>query len=154
MYQDHDHLHSQPFSEHAAASSLWIDDRMQQALLRQVARSATRELKKDTKLLFGFFSAGHNVSADYLRKRQREKWFKHRAGVMQVPIDSMPVVPDSVMNILRKLIPLGIVFFASSFNLTLLQNIRDALIVTSSGAEVLPFLSAFCVLPASIVFFV
>ena len=34
MYQDHDHLHSQPFSEHAAASSLWIDDRMQQGLAR------------------------------------------------------------------------------------------------------------------------
>ena len=147
-------MNSTDLADRDEDSESTVDDRMQQALLRQVARSATRELKKDTKLLFGFFSAGHNVSADYLRKRQREKWFKHRAGVMQVPIDSMPVVPDSVMNILRKLIPLGIVFFASSFNLTLLQNIRDALIVTSSGAEVLPFLSSFCVLPASIVFFV
>lgn len=34
MYQDHFQLQQQPFSEHAAASSLWIDGRMKEALAR------------------------------------------------------------------------------------------------------------------------
>ena len=34
MYQTHYHLKTQPFSEHAAATSLWIDDRMQEGLAR------------------------------------------------------------------------------------------------------------------------
>lgn len=34
MYQTHYHLTTQPFSEHAAATSLWLDDRMQQGLAR------------------------------------------------------------------------------------------------------------------------
>ena len=34
MYQTHYHLKTQPFSEHAAATSLWLDDRMQQGLAR------------------------------------------------------------------------------------------------------------------------
>lgn len=51
-------------------------------------------------------------------------------------------LPDSAWAILRKMLPLGAIFFGSSFNLTLLQNLRDALVVTTSGAEVLPFLSA------------
>ena len=34
MYQTHYHLKTQPFCEHAAAHSLWLDDRMQQGLAR------------------------------------------------------------------------------------------------------------------------
>ena len=34
MYQTHYHLKTQPFSEHAAATSLWLDDRMQEGLAR------------------------------------------------------------------------------------------------------------------------
>jgi general secretion pathway protein A len=34
MYHAHYHLKSQPFSEHAPAGSLWIDDRMQEGLAR------------------------------------------------------------------------------------------------------------------------
>jgi len=34
MYHSHYHLTTQPFSEHAAATSLWLDDRMQQGLAR------------------------------------------------------------------------------------------------------------------------
>lgn len=34
MYHAHYHLKSQPFSEHAPAVSLWIDDRMQEGLAR------------------------------------------------------------------------------------------------------------------------
>ena len=34
MYQEHFQLKSQPFSEHVAANSLWIDTRMQEGLAR------------------------------------------------------------------------------------------------------------------------
>ena len=34
MYQQHFKMSTQPFSEHAAATSLWIDDRMQEGLAR------------------------------------------------------------------------------------------------------------------------
>ena len=34
MYQEHFKLKRQPFSEHAAVGSLWIDQRMKEALVR------------------------------------------------------------------------------------------------------------------------
>ncbi len=34
MYQDHYHLKTQPFCEHAAATTLWADDRMKEGLAR------------------------------------------------------------------------------------------------------------------------
>ena len=36
---------------------------------------------------------------------------------------------------------------------TILQNLKDAIVVTAAGAEALPFLASFCVLPASLLFF-
>ncbi len=36
----------------------------------------------------------------------------------------------------------------------MLQNLKDAIMVTAGGAETLPFLASFCVLPASLLFFV
>ncbi len=36
---------------------------------------------------------------------------------------------------------------------TLLQNMKDSLVVTNAGAEVLPFLGAYAVLPGSILFY-
>ena len=43
MYQEHFQLKTQPFSEHAAATSLWVDSRMQEGLARlnYLADSAT-----------------------------------------------------------------------------------------------------------------
>lgn len=35
-----------------------------------------------------------------------------------------------------------------------LQSLKDAIMVTAGGAEALPFLASFCVLPASVAFFV
>jgi hypothetical protein len=34
------------------------------------------------------------------------------------------------------------------------QSLKDAIVVTAGGAETLPFLASFCVLPASLAFFV
>jgi ATP/ADP translocase len=53
----------------------------------------------------------------------------------------------------QKLLPLALIFFCASFNLTILANLKDAIVVTSAGAEALPFLASFCVLPASLAFF-
>eukprot|EP00882_Tetradesmus_deserticola_P025181 GHRQ01027644.1.p1 GENE.GHRQ01027644.1~~GHRQ01027644.1.p1 ORF type:complete len:275 (+),score=129.90 GHRQ01027644.1:32-856(+) len=46
------------------------------------------------------------------------------------------------------------IFFCASFNLTVLQSLKDSIMVTAGGAEVLPFLASCCVLPASVAFFV
>jgi AAA family ATP:ADP antiporter len=52
-----------------------------------------------------------------------------------------------------KVLPLGLIFFVASFNLTILQNLKDAIMVTTAGAETLPFLASCVVLPASLAFF-
>jgi len=41
----------------------------------------------------------------------------------------------------------------ATVNYTILQSLRDAIIVTSCGAEALPFINGFCVLPMSLAFF-
>lgn len=63
-------------------------------------------------------------------------------GIKEVPV-----------RLFSKVIPLAIIFFLSSFNLTILAALKDAIVVTTSGAEALPFLAALVVLPASVVFF-
>jgi len=51
------------------------------------------------------------------------------------------------------MVPLAAIFFCASFNVTLLKNLCESLVVTTGGAEVLPFLASYCVLPASLLFF-
>ena len=53
---------------------------------------------------------------------------------------------------LKKAIPMGLMFFCILFNYTCLRNIKDSLIVTSGGAEVIPFLKGYCVAPSAIIF--
>lgn len=62
-------------------------------------------------------------------------------------------LPTPPISLWQKCIPLALVFFCASFNLTILQNLKDAIVVTAAGAEALPFLASFCVLPASLAFF-
>uniref|UniRef100_A0A383WNC7 ADP,ATP carrier protein n=1 Tax=Tetradesmus obliquus TaxID=3088 RepID=A0A383WNC7_TETOB len=52
-----------------------------------------------------------------------------------------------------KVSALALIFLGSTINYTILQSVRDAIIVTSCGAEALPFITAFGVLPASFLFF-
>lgn len=95
--------------------------------------------------------------AHYLEKRQRKRWWK-RAGV------SFPRLPPASfsrvhahpppLSLWQKVLPLACIFFTASFNLTILQTLKDAILVTAAGAEVLPYLAAFGVLPASLAFFV
>jgi len=65
-----------------------------------------------------------------------------------------PEEDDAAPSPVPKILGLSTVFFCSTFNYTLLQNVKDSMIVTSVGAEALPFLEALGVLPASMVFFV
>lgn len=52
---------------------------------------------------------------------------------------------------LKKLLPMLFMFFCIVFNYTLLRDIKDALIVTSAGAEAVPFLKSLGVVPTAII---
>ena len=54
---------------------------------------------------------------------------------------------------LKKMLPMFFMFFCISFNYTILRDTKDALIMTApgSGAEAIPFLKVWCVVPAAIV---
>lgn len=53
---------------------------------------------------------------------------------------------------LKKLLPMFLIFFCISFNYTVLRDTKDTLIVTSSGAETIPWLKVYGVLPAAVLF--
>ncbi len=55
---------------------------------------------------------------------------------------------------LKKLLPMLIMFLCISFNYTILRDTKDTLIVTSSGAEAIPFLKFWGVLPSAVIFMV
>ena len=57
---------------------------------------------------------------------------------------------------LKKLLPMFFLFFFISFNYTILRDTKDALIVTApgSGAEAIPFLKVWGVLPFAVLFMV
>lgn len=52
----------------------------------------------------------------------------------------------------KKLLPLGLMFFVILFNYTILRDTKDVLVVTSAGAEIIPFLKTYCNLPGAILF--
>lgn len=55
---------------------------------------------------------------------------------------------------LKKLVPMVLLFFLILFNYTVLRDTKDALIVTAAGggAEVIPFLKVWGVLPSAVIF--
>lgn len=57
---------------------------------------------------------------------------------------------------LKKLLPMFLMMFFISFNYTVLRDTKDSLIVTAagSGAEAIPFLKVYGVVPAAIVFMI
>lgn len=55
---------------------------------------------------------------------------------------------------LKKLLPMFLMFFFISFNYTILRDTKDTLIVTAAGAEAIPFLKSFGVVPAAILFMI
>ncbi|MCH9609294.1 MAG: ADP,ATP carrier protein 1 [Chlamydiales bacterium] len=57
---------------------------------------------------------------------------------------------------LKKVIPMLLLFFCISFNYTILRDTKDTLIVTApgSGAEAIPFIKVWLVVPCAIVFMI
>ncbi len=54
----------------------------------------------------------------------------------------------------KKFLPMALMMFFILFNYTMLRDTKDSLVVTSVGAEVIPFLKGLVVMPASILFVV
>lgn len=55
---------------------------------------------------------------------------------------------------LKKLIPMAIMAFFISFNYTVVRDTKDALIMTSAGAETLPWLKTIGTVPGAIIFMI
>src|SRR4029077_1979515 len=55
---------------------------------------------------------------------------------------------------IKKVVPMMLMLFLICFNYGILRNIKDALVVTaqSSGAEVIPFIKVWVLLPMAILF--
>lgn len=51
---------------------------------------------------------------------------------------------------LRKIIPLLLMLFLICFNYTVLRNMKDAVVITASGAEVIPFIKVWVMLPMAV----
>ncbi len=57
---------------------------------------------------------------------------------------------------LKKVLPMLLMFFCISFNYTILRDTKDTLVVTApgSGAEAIPFIKVWCVVPAAVLFMI
>lgn len=96
------------------------------------------------------------TESHWLKQRNRSRWWK-RGNFPKIPKDTVTDAARAEkvkpMKLLGKMLPLGVVFFCATFNLCILQNVKDTIMITQVGAESLPFLAAFGVLPASVLFF-
>lgn len=55
---------------------------------------------------------------------------------------------------LKKLLPMFLIFFCISFNYTVLRDTKDTLVVSASGAETIPFLKFWGVVPGAFIFMI
>ncbi|MGZ3634100.1 MAG: Npt1/Npt2 family nucleotide transporter, partial [Parachlamydiaceae bacterium] len=53
---------------------------------------------------------------------------------------------------LKKVLPMLLMFFFINFNYTVLRDTKDTLVITAAGAEVLPFLKMYGVVPCALIF--
>jgi hypothetical protein len=70
---------------------------------------------------------------------------KASRGIVQKIKDAFPPKKE-----LKKMLPLSFMFFCILFTYTVLRDTKDVLVVTSGGAEVIPFLKTYLNLPAAI----
>jgi AAA family ATP:ADP antiporter len=70
-------------------------------------------------------------------------------GPLSVLRSKLPPAPE-----LKKVVPLGLMFFCILFSYTILRDTKDVLVVTApgSGAEIIPFLKTYVNLPGAIAF--
>lgn len=53
---------------------------------------------------------------------------------------------------LRKFIPMQLILLLICFNYSILRNLKDSMVITASGAEVIPFIKVWILLPMAILF--
>lgn len=53
---------------------------------------------------------------------------------------------------MKRFLPLFVMLFLLSFNQSVLWNLKDALVITTAGAEVIPFIKVWAILPSAILF--
>ena len=113
-----------------------------------------RKLKDIFQLPLEIASTLSKEDAHYLEKRQRKKWWRSMS-FPKVPNDTLEAAHEEAppLSLWLKVLPLGCIFFGASFNLAILQSLKDSIMVTTAGAETLPFLASFVVLPSSLGFF-
>lgn len=116
--------------------------------------SLRRKLKDIFQLPLEIASTLSKEDAHYLEKRQRKKWWRSMS-FPKVPNDTLEAAHEEAppLSLWLKVLPLGCIFFGASFNLAILQSLKDSIMVTTAGAETLPFLASFVVLPSSLGFF-
>jgi AAA family ATP:ADP antiporter len=75
--------------------------------------------------------------------QERQEFSKIRAALWPIHMAEM-----------KKFLPMGFIMFFILYNYTILRDTKDALIIThpTAGAEVIPFLKGYIVLPCSILF--
>ncbi|BBI17559.1 Probable ADP/ATP translocase [Neochlamydia sp. S13] len=52
---------------------------------------------------------------------------------------------------LKKMLPMLLMLFLICFNYTILRNMKDAVVITAAGAEILPFIKVWVLLPMAVV---
>uniref|UniRef100_A0A1D1Z826 ADP,ATP carrier protein n=1 Tax=Anthurium amnicola TaxID=1678845 RepID=A0A1D1Z826_9ARAE len=109
-------------------------------------------------------SLGDGYIRDGFSRRERRdgvNWRRHPQPCAAVPAaaDGGGVAePKKVLGVdvvtLKKIIPLGLMFFCILFNYTILRDTKDVLVVTAKGssAEIIPFLKTWVNLPMAIGF--
>ncbi|CAN6885624.1 hypothetical protein Bca4012_070665 [Brassica carinata] len=99
----------------------------------------------------------HKISISH-RERNRGFICKAEAAAAGEGGDSTALTPPKVFGVevttLKKIIPLGLMFFCILFNYTILRDTKDVLVVTAKGssAEIIPFLKTWVNLPMAIGF--
>ncbi|KAF3611771.1 hypothetical protein DY000_02045428 [Brassica cretica] len=98
----------------------------------------------------------HKISISH---RERNRGFICKAEAAAAGEgDSTALTPPKVFGVevttLKKIIPLGLMFFCILFNYTILRDTKDVLVVTAKGssAEIIPFLKTWVNLPMAIGF--
>jgi len=73
--------------------------------------------------------------------------------VVPDPANAEQAIPKkSGLKTFKKLFPLGAMLFFILFNYTILRDTKDVLVVTSAGAEIIPFLKTYVNLPSAVGF--
>ncbi|GAB2228147.1 hypothetical protein Droror1_Dr00009977 [Drosera rotundifolia] len=104
----------------------------------------------------GFGSKGLNPTG-FAPKLPTFPLFKAEAAAEGVPLiggDEPNKILGVELSTLKKIIPLGLMFFCILFNYTILRDTKDVLVVTAKGssAEIIPFLKTWVNLPMAVGF--